>query len=228
MNKLKIGVVVVILLLGLAMGQLLRPDIKAMNEDPNLAEKIPAKFGVWTELPNALEQITTTVGELSREQPYDEIVSKTYVDNQGHSVMLTVAYGKNQRQEIKIHRPELCYPAQGFQVKGFRAVDFDDVHSAQAGLVIPGKRMVAAGKYFDEIVSYWIRIGSTYSSSAWETRWTIMKEGLAGRMADGVLVRVSQRIRPGEDPENYYIVQERFMKDLVDAVGPDVRNIIAR
>ncbi len=37
---------------------------------------------------------------------------RSYVNANGDVVMLALAYGRHQRQEIKIHRPELCYTSQ--------------------------------------------------------------------------------------------------------------------
>lgn len=215
--------------LGFAAGVMLRPEINVAMPDAHLEQVVPDRVGSWTYVPNAMQHVTAlTTDATSTDQPYDEVLMRTYVRPDGAAVMLTLAYGKNQRQEIKIHRPELCYPAQGMKVQALRPATFDGIHSEVAHSAITGKRMVAQGPSFNEVVSYWIRIGDSYSSSAWQTRWNIMREGLKGRMTDGILVRVSQRVPMTEDPARHYTVQEDFLKELVATLNPKGRALLAR
>lgn len=224
----RIAAIILALISTFALSISLRPTISSSAESPHLATQIPTAFGQWKEIPNPLDQISASTDELSREQPYDEVLARSYTNGAGAIVMLTLAYGKNQRQEIKIHRPELCYPAQGFAVKDLKDAHFSGITSSTTGETISGKRMIASHKMFSEAVSYWIRIGDTYSSSAWQTRWTIMKEGLNGRMTDGILVRVSQRIPPGSDPTPHYELQEEFARELVNSLNGNARTVLAR
>lgn len=222
--------VVAIALIGIASaGLLLRPSINAAMPDPNLEQAVPERFGEWRMLPNALVQASVvTKGATSTDQPYDEIVSRTYVNARGDMVMLALAYGKNQRQEVKVHRPELCYPAQGFKVLSLKPVAFAGVRSNVSGQDVTGQRMVVDGRGNKEVVSYWIRIGDTYSSSPWRIRWQIMQEGLQGRMTDGILVRVSQRVSTDADPGPYHEALEAFTRDLIQALPPDKRSYLVR
>ena len=150
------------------------------------------------------------------------------LNDRGDAVMLALAYGKNQRQEVKIHRPELCYPAQGYKVNSLRPVTFTGITDTQTGKNVTGQRMVVQARNSMEVVSYWIRIGDTYSSSPWQVRWQIMKEGLQGRTTDGMLVRVSQRVRPGEDAAPHHALVESFARELVAAVPPQTRSYLVR
>lgn len=222
--------VVAIALIGIASaGLLLRPSINAAMPDPNLEQAVPERFGEWRMLPNALVQASVvTKGATSTDQPYDEIVSRTYVNARGEMVMLALAYGKNQRQEVKVHRPELCYPAQGFKVLSLKSAAFAGVHSKVSGQDVTGQRMVVDGRGNKEVVSYWIRIGDTYSSSPWRIRWQIMQEGLQGRMTDGILVRVSQRVSTDADPAPTHQLLETFAKDLIQAVPEQTRAYLVR
>lgn len=222
-------VVAVALMLIAGAGIMLRPSINSAAPSPHLDKAVPEQFGDWRTLPNPLIQADlSTDGATSTDQPYDEIVSRTYVNSSGDVVMMALAYGKNQRQEIKIHRPELCYPAQGFKVKSLKPAVFDGVYSALSGADVVGRRMVVHGKGSDEIVSYWIRIGDTFSANPWRIRWQIMQEGLQGRMTDGILVRLSQRVAPGTDPAPIHAVLEDFAKQLVKATPETTRSYLVR
>lgn len=79
-----------------------------------------------------------------------------------------------------------------------------------------------------EAVSYWIRIGSSYSPSAWTTRYRIFSDGLRGRIPDGMLVRVSTIVPSAESavPATYRL-QEGFLAELVAAGPPDARGLLS-
>lgn len=222
------AVAAMLLLFALA-AVVMRPDIDHNAPDPDLEASVPRTFGSWRMLPNPLEQISVaTKGATSTDQPYDEVLSRTYVNPQGQMVMLALAYGKNQRQEVKVHRPELCYPAQGYKVMSIAPVTFTGITDSVSGQNVTGQRMVVNARQRAEVVSYWIRIGDTYSSSPWRVRWQIMKEGLQGRMTDGMLVRVSQRVHPGEDAAPHHALVESFARDLLAAVPPATRAYLVR
>jgi EpsI family protein len=229
MIRLRTIVITGTLLLATLLGTLLRPTIAQGNKAPLLATVVPKQIGEWRELPNPMVQVDISVPTTStnRDRPYDDMVSRTYVNKQGQQIMVALAYGSQQRQEVKIHRPELCYPAQGWRVESLRPVDFQVPVATSAH--IPGFRMVvkqSEGNY--EAVSYWIRIGNSYSDSSWKTRWAIIKEGLQGRMTDGILVRVSQRTNRPPAQDDIFQRQEQFAAQLVAATAPEGRMLLAR
>ena len=140
-------------------------------------------------------------------------------------MVLALAYGAHQRQEVKIHRPELCYTAQGFEVMRRSPIDVP----LSGGLVPPaqGARMLVRGADRVETVSYWIRIGNLYSRSPWKTRSHIFTEGLRGRVVDGMLVRVSQMLPDlaSATPQRFAL-QEQFLGELVAAMPPAARRLL--
>lgn len=212
--------------------RLAHPTLHEQVNEPQLETSIPNKIGSWSALASPLTQVSITQGnEPDINQPYDQSVLRTYADDQGHQIGVAVAWGKHQRQEVKIHRPELCYPAQGYAVK--RLIDHTfSVTSTTTQQPITGKRMIALDRNGSmEVVSYWIRIGSIYSDSAFKTRMHILQEGLAGRVTDGVLMRVSQKLPASAEPgqqEAAFQRQEQFAADLVRSVTPATRDLLAR
>jgi EpsI family protein len=206
----------------------LRPSLQAPTQLPPLHDLIPNEVGAWrvARSPHVQVGLATPGDGPNRDQPYDDQVERLYRDGQGHELMLAVAYGAQQRQEVKIHRPELCYPAQGWQVLSLTSHRFSVARDTGQG--IDGHRMLARNGAVDEAVSYWIRIGSTYSDSPWQTRWVIVLEGLAGRMSDGVLVRLSERLPRGSSPDEAYARQADFARQLVGQLTPAGRQVLAR
>lgn len=212
--------------------RLAQPTLHERGDEPQLETSIPNKIGPWSALASPITQVSITQGNTPDiNQPYDQSVLRTYVDNQGHQIGVAVAWGKHQRQEVKIHRPELCYPAQGYAVQKLRDHTFT-VKSMTSQQPIIGKRMIALDRNGSmEVVSYWIRIGSIYSDSAFKTRMHILQEGLAGRVTDGLLMRVSQRMPASAEPdqlESAFQRQEQFAAEIIRSVTPATRDLLAR
>jgi EpsI family protein len=101
--------------------------------------------------------------------------------------------------------------------------------SRQSGSAQDGARMLVQAPGRTEAVSYWIRIGRSYSGNAWATRYYIFKQGLNRRSVDGILVRVSQIIdTPEAASESRYRLQEQFVADLVNAMPPAAQLLLVR
>lgn len=206
---------------------LAKPRLIEVDTAVVLEQAIPRQFGDWKERPNPYAQVRLTTGnETSINQPYDQTVMRTYVNSQGKVVMLAIAWGRKQRQEVKVHRPDLCYVAQGYRVKGLTPVTFSSAIYSTSPVI--GKRMLALSEHGGEAVSYWIRIGSLYSEDAVDTRLHIFKEGLGGRIPDGVLVRASQPVDGPEAATKAWPVLESFLQDLVASTPPEGRHLLVR
>jgi EpsI family protein len=187
-------------------------------ERPPLAQLVPNSFGDWTALPDAgvrvVDPSVSPPNETNTDQPYSDVLMRAYRNSKGDVVMLALAYGAQQRQEVKIHRPELCYVAQGFEILKRSPASFAPHGEGAAS----GARLLVRRPEGVEAVSYWIRIGRIYSTSGWQTRYYLFKEALRGRVVDGILVRASQVFA---DPQTVsagrYEVQESFLAELLDA-----------
>jgi EpsI family protein len=155
--------------------------------------------------------------DLAFEKPYEATLMRTYVNGAGQRVMLALAYARRQSQDIRIHRPEVCYEAQGFQILAMQPADFRLGRGADA---ITGVRILARNRDRFEAVSYWIRVGGQFPRGAFETRWNTFRQGLSGHIPDGLLVRVSSIDSSANGSEAAYQVQERFLADLVNALPP--------
>jgi EpsI family protein len=224
----RIGFIVAGLVLASTAAWLLTPRVRQPAATAALASLIPASFGDWREIPlaaSAVDPRTQLPGEADREAPYDQVLMRGYANPRGDVMVLALAYGSRQRQEVKIHRPELCYTSQGFQVlrRAPVDVDFPGVTAAPAR----GARMLVRGADRVETVSYWIRIGDLYSRSAWKTRSHIFTEGLRGRVVDGMLVRVSQMLPDvaSATPQRFAL-QEAFLGELVAALPAPTRSLL--
>lgn len=195
---------------------------------PRLEVAVPLVIGEWQLVPSLQEQVDLAVdgdGERLISQPYDQTLLRTYQNARGEQILLAVAYTRQQSQEVKVHRPEVCYTAVGFEVLSLAPTRLMNVAAAGTPPV-DGMRMVARSVHHTEAVSYWIRMGSIYSQNAVDTRLHLLAEGLQGRLRDGALVRASRVIAdPAEAPATYPQV-EGFLAAFAAALTPEARALL--
>lgn len=141
---------------------------------------------------------------------YSQTLSKTYVDSTGYRIMLSIAYGGDQSRDLQVHRPEVCYSAQGFKLSHQEKV------SLQIGdTKVPAMRLQTQLGARVEPLTYWVRIGNKIVRGNLEQGFARLSYGIRGLIADGLLFRVSS-IDP--DPAKAYDKQERFASDLTKAL----------
>lgn len=207
----------------------LKPIIEKTGKDQalSLEKAVPKTLGQWKTVPSKLVQMSLSLGregDPTADNPYNDILMRTYENGTGQQIMLALAWGKNQRQEIKVHRPEFCYTAQGFKVHSLVPAIFNHIKDSSSPVI--GKRMIAMGRQRSEAVSYWIRLGDAFPTSGLETRMKIFKDGLRGKLNDGILVRVSTVISQESEVSAAYLEQEKFMVELVNTVGRLAPNLL--
>jgi EpsI family protein len=118
----------VAMFVAIGLGHLMAPSVSmSLPGAVDLESMVPKAFGDWTYVPSAISQVDLSVRRDGEEgtntRVYDQVLMRTYRNAQGQSVMLALAWGRQQRQEVKIHRPELCYVAQGFRIESSRPID---------------------------------------------------------------------------------------------------------
>jgi EpsI family protein len=224
------GVAVAALLaLAGALVPLLRPVPAAASQAPSIDAALPGRVGAWRAVPwqGPLDANVRRHDAPDFDNPYDQVAMRAYAGAHGRVLTLVVAWGASQRQEVKIHRPELCYLAQGYHVQGLQDARIGTV--AGAAVPIDGQRMqVRSSGGALEAVTWWIRIGGLYSQGAVATRLHILAEGLQGRVPDGVLVRASRPLAPGEDAAAAQDELEAFLRELVAGVPAPARGLLVR
>jgi EpsI family protein len=213
-----------LLILAAILAVKLTPTMHAVDTTPDLENIIPTKFGEWTQIADPFTQVSlTTGGNDLASQLYDKIVMRTYANKNGDRVMLAIAYAREQKQDIKIHRPEVCYVAQGFQLLS-KTPNTIEMLSAKP---IKALRLLVSNQSRYETISYWIRIGDDYPASGMSARLKILRDGLKGKVLDGVLVRVSTAISDPVGASEAYQKQEDFLKELLQSLHKNQVDILA-
>jgi len=195
-----------------------RSRLAALSSDLKLEAAIPDTFGGWRVDPNAFVQVINPQQLALLNTLYAQTLTRTYIGPAGERVMLSIAYGTAQAGELELHRPEVCYVAQGFAIQA-------GAHSSvpQDGRAVPVQRLLARLGGRSEPISYWMRVGDDVIPSGVQQQVSRLKQGLRGWIPDGLLFRVSTL---SADPAAAYAQQERFMADLLQAVDPRTRRFL--
>jgi EpsI family protein len=210
------------LLIGMALivaawgGVVLKPTKHIADQRPkiDLESMIPKQFADW-QIDDQVVPLQVDPQRLALlNKIYNQTLARTYINAQGERIMLSIAYGGDESDSMQVHRPDVCYPAQGFQIMDLVIGTFDTGYG-----VIPVKRMVAKMDSRVEPITYWVTIGDTVAVNSLKWKLAQLKYGLTGKVPDGMLFRVSSL---GEQ-SSAYPMQENFIKILLKSLTPENR-----
>jgi EpsI family protein len=189
-----------------------RPTARPAGSAPRyvLEDAVPAQFGDWRALPDSGLQVVNPQTKEMLDKIYSQMLARTYVNPQGYRVMLSLAYGDDQRGELQAHKPEVCYPAQGFKVHSNEPAElgtpFGDIAVRRLSTSLGARK---------EPLTYWFTVGNKAVKGRFEQRLMEIRLGLTGEVPDGLLFRVSSI---DDSPENAFRMQQAFVNDLLKAV----------
>ncbi len=181
---------------------------------PNLQANIPLVIGHWQYVP-AAPQVVNPQTQQILDSLYSEVVARTYIDPQRYHLMMSVAYGHDQRGGLEAHRPEVCYPAQGFVLED----QHDDVLSTRYGQLQVRRLRTALGAR-QEPITYWFAMADTQNASAFDKRMARLRAALTGAIPDGILLRMSS-IDP--DAKRAWAMHDAFIAALFEALPSHIR-----
>jgi EpsI family protein len=189
----------------------LTPAAPAPAPAPDLHAMLPDSFGDWRRV-----EIADAVlpGEIEL-KPGEAIAYRAYRDSLGRIVTLVAAYGPPLGDSVRLHRPESCYVAQGFDIAR-RSVKRLDLLGRRAAIVQLG----AVSGAREESVSYALRIGGEFITSPSGGGFASLKR--SQRSLDGALLRASTA---GDEP-HLFAAHEAFFRELAAALSPEARAIL--
>jgi EpsI family protein len=219
MTRLRIAAVLAALMCTSSVIVAFAPQPKAtrLKQTPSilLEQAIPRQFSDWRVEP--LEGILVVNPQTQQllDKLYGQVLARTYVSPQGYRIMLSVAYGSHQRGALQAHKPEVCYPAQGFALLRSESAEIGTLYGA-----IAGRRMNAQLGNRIEPITYWYTLGDQSVGSRFEQRLAEIRTALTGQIPDGLLFRVSSI---DANSKRAYTEHDRFVNDLLTAVASQDR-----
>lgn len=181
-----------------------------------LEDVVPTQLGPWS-FASKSGLVIPPQDELSA-QLYSQLLTRVYAAPDLPPMMLLVAQGASQTGVLQVHRPEVCYPAGGYQLSP----------SVPVAIPVVGDRIVATGFTATadtriEQLLYWTRIGRDRPRTWAEQRISVARANLRGELPDAVLVRVST-LSP--DPRTSFAHLQQFVSAFVGALTPATRAFI--
>lgn len=175
-----------------------------------LDQAVPKKFAGWEMVPSSLVQITSPDQLALINELYSQTLTRTYRSPDGYQVMLSLAYGRDQRDAKSAHRPEVCYPAQGFNILKQSNQLLKD---GEATIAV--KRLLAERPGRQEPITYWIMVGEQVATWGKSRGAVNMTYGVRGLIPDGVVFRISSI---DSDYSRAQAVHDDFARALRQAV----------
>ncbi|HEY0818638.1 MAG TPA: EpsI family protein, partial [Rhizobacter sp.] len=188
-----------------------KPPAQKLAPGIVLEQAIPQQFGDWRLDASQGSLVVNPQTQQLLDKLYGQVLTRTYVNPKGYRIMLSVASGSHERGALQAHRPEVCYPAQGFSLLHSESAEITTLYGT-----IPGRRMNTQLGTRIEPVTYWFTLGEQAVRSRFEQRMAEIRTMLTGQIPNGLLFRVSS-IDPAT--RNAYAAHDRFVNELLAAVA---------
>lgn len=180
----------------------------------NLEQAIPKSFGDWYMDPRGGASVVDPVQAEKIKAIYSQVVTRIYINRKsGVAIMLSIAYGEDQRDDHQLHYPEVCYPAQGFQVL---ATSRGVLQLPSGNLPVHRLETVRNEQRFEPL-TYWTTVGEHTVSGGFDKKKAEMRYNFQGVIPDGLLFRVSSINRNARQSFDW---QDQFIAALVSELGP--------
>jgi EpsI family protein len=176
---------------------------------------VPKEFGVWSHEPTAGLALIDPQAKQLLDKIYSQILSRVYKNTSGYRVMLSIAYGSDQRGALQAHKPEVCYPAQGFSMT---SANDGSIQTPLGVLPVRQLRMALGAR--KEPITYWFTVGEQTVVTAFDRRLATLKSVMTGRIPDGLLFRVSSI---DSDSDSAFRKQGDFVVQLLSALPAQAR-----
>jgi EpsI family protein len=214
-GRAKAVVAALVMCLASGLAVVAKPTAKVADRGPRIVLEtlFPASFGDWRlDVSQPVILPSPDTQELL-DRLYNQTLARTYVNGLGERVMLSVAYGGDQSDNMAVHRPEVCYPAQGFEV-----LKSMDTALRLGDRTVPVRRLLTRLGGRVEPITYWVTVGDRVPGlSGFGQKLAQLTYGLRGSIPDGMLVRVSSIDR---QESTAYALHARFLEELTASI-PD-------
>jgi EpsI family protein len=201
-------------LFGAGSAYALKPKRKLslLSAGKKLSDIVPASFGGWTSH-EVSDLVAPETPDSLAARLYGETVGRIYQqDTTGAQIMMLMAHGEVESNELQLHRPEVCYPAFGFTLSQSQPLQI----LVGGSVSLPGRMLVAHSSERQETIVYWTRLGEFFPSNVTEQRLERIETEMQGYVADGLLARFSVT---GDDSAASLDVMAKFIPKLVANVA---------
>ena len=183
-----------------------------------LADITPGTVGAW------LSEDVKDLAALARPgtlmaQLYEDVLQRVYRrEGDQTEIMVLLAHGDTQTNDLQLHRPEECYQPFCFTIASDAVFELP----LAAHVALPARRLVAEAPGRRETIVYWARLGEFFPADASQQRVDRLRTAVAGIVADGLLARFSI---VSDQPESALAQLCSFIPSFVRSVAPAHRDV---
>lgn len=183
----------------------------SLQGSAKLDQFVPRSVGAWTSR-DVSDLVAPKTPDSLMAKLYGEAVGRIYRQaTTGTEVMMLLAHGDTQSNDLQLHRPEVCYPAFGFSISASKAISLP----LPGGVSLPARRLIASAPGRQEYIIYWSRLGEFLPTDGSQQRIDRLTTSMHGFVADGLLARFSSL---GSDSDATFSMLQGFIGELVRAV----------
>jgi EpsI family protein len=196
-----------------------RRQTSLMDGGKKLNDILPRTFEDWT---------SRDVSDLVAPETPDSLAARLYGETVGRiyrqrstddQVIMLMAHGDVESNELQLHRPEVCYPAFGFAITENTPLAL----RLSKSVTVPSRRLVAISNERQETILYWTRLGEAFPTTVTEQRVERLRTAMHRYIPDGLLARFSV---VGPDKAASLAILERFIPKLVVQVAAGQRRAL--
>lgn len=180
------------------------------------AASIPAKVGGWRAEKSS--EVVLPAPDEASDDLYQNLETRVYTGDGLPDIMFLCAYSNVQKNDVQVHRPEVCYPASGYPIIKTTA---KQVMLRQSK--INARFLVADRGGPKEMILYWTRVGAEFPDNWQNQRIAMAKANLSGNVPDGALFRVSCIL---DSEEMAFANLQEFCRIFYDSASTDFRKLL--
>lgn len=185
----------------------------------SLDKDVPKTLPGWVKFDGGQTVLPSPEVTAALARIYTDTLDRTFLDDDGQGVMLSIAYGRDQGNELNAaHRPEYCYRAQGFDLSQESLVSLD-----LGSTTINAISLLATKPGRTEHITYWLTIGTDIISKNIERKLSQIRYGLHGDIPDGVIFRISSINMNSADA---LALHNKFLRSLQPATPEPLRSLL--
>ena len=204
---------------GAAYGLVPRRHVALLKAGLRMDDIVPTAFGEWTSR-SVTDLVAPKEEDSLSSRLYGQTVGRIYSRPQGDGeIMMLLAYGDTQSDDLQLHRPEICYPVFGFAISHSEVVQLP----LAPGASLPTRRLVADAPDRRETIMYWSRLGEFLPLDKKQQQIDRLRTAMDGNIADGLLARFSVL---GADADLSTNLLASFIPPLLRAVAPGRRQAL--
>ncbi len=184
----------------------------------NLGGLVPAAFGGYRS--HDVTDLVAPREDSLASRLYGQTVGRVYSSSSGGpDVMMLLAHGDTQNDDLQLHRPEVCYPFFGYAISQNRVLELSLTPQA----ALPCRSLIAEAPDRRETVVYWTRLGQFLPLDRKEQQVDRLRTSMKGQIADGLLSRFSVA---NAEPADALAAMVGFIPALIHAMAPNARSVL--